>query len=400
MLGNFQELLHCPLTRDRAIQGVGGNKGNAQIPWHRQLENCSGYFNVRQRALEIQQYKSCCPTPLVPVSIVVDESQAHENGICTKDSDEHTFFMCFGFSKTTPFVAPGTPVHFFDQQSIQEWHTPLCLPEPDRASTISAMCVAVGRRTDEYAVIISFDRNVLSRDVSALFDYTFSVTEMDNCKSVCESIQNIVGHYSRVAGDIDERICGHEYMTDYGLDKWRGCIDRIEHANEDAQEREMQRGMLSYLKSLACTDGLRSMGVWLKNEEPMPAVHAALSPLPPPPAAETAADTAESQQQQQLHVGIPSHPVTMKSTRENCLIVGVKRKVEFAIENDSIGKLGLAADKVMKRRKTFVAEAHEEYMTGLLACMSHSPFGIRQYLSAYENFMRIAGAAELSLSEF
>jgi hypothetical protein len=203
MLGNFQELLHCPLTRDQASKSVDENKGDAQIPWHRQLENCSGYFNVRQRALEIQRYKSCCPTPLAPVSIVVDESKAHEAGIGTEDSDEHTFFMCFGFSKTTPFIAPGTPVHFFNRPSIQEWHTPLCFPKPDRASAISAMCVAAGRRTDEYAVIISFDRHVLSRDVCALFDYTFSVTEMENGKSVCESIQNIVRHYSSVAGDID-----------------------------------------------------------------------------------------------------------------------------------------------------------------------------------------------------
>jgi hypothetical protein len=191
-------------------------------------------------------------------------------------------------------------------------------------------------------------------------------------------------------------------MTDYGLDKWRGSIARIEHANEDAQEREVQRDMLSYLKSLACTNGLRSMGVWLKNEEPMPAVQASLPPLPPSPAAAAAA-AAEPQQQQSLQGEMPSqaqqHPVTMKSTQENCRIVGVKRKVEFAIENNSIGKLGLAADKVMKRRKTFVQEAHEEYMAGLLACMCHSPFGIRQYLSAYENFMRIAGAAELSLYE-
>ena len=89
----------------------------------------------------------------------------------------------------------------------------------------------------------------------------------------------------------------------------------------------------------------------------------------------------------------------MKSTREDLAIVGVKRKVEFAIETNSIGKLGLAADKVMKRRKAFVAKAHGDYMAGLVACMCHSPFGIRQYLGAYEDFMRIAGAAELSLYE-
>jgi hypothetical protein len=337
------------------------------------------------------------------VSIVVDESKSQEAGIDTEDLDEHTFFMCFGFSKTVPFVAPGTPVHFFNQPSIQEWHTPLRFPEPDRCSVISAMCVAVGKRTDEYAVIISFDRHVLSRDVSALFDYTFSVTEMENGKSVCESIQNIVRHYSRVAGDIDERICGHECMTDYGLDKWRGSVARIEHTTENAQEREMQRDMLSYLKSLACTDGLRRMGVWLKNEELMPIVPATLSP---PSTYAAAAGTQQQQQQFQSQSQgettsqeQPQHPVAMKSTQEDCCIVGVKRKVEFAIENNSIGKLGLAADKVMKRRKTFVAEAHEDYMTGLLACMCHSPFGIRQYLGAYENFMRIAGAAELSLYE-
>jgi hypothetical protein len=424
MLGDFQELLHCPLTRDHASSSADGNKGSAQVPWHRQLESCSGYFNVRQRALEIQTYKSC-PTPLVPVSIVVDESKAQEAGISTEDCDENTFFLCFGFSKTEPFVAPGTPVHFFNQQSIQEWHTPLCFPEPDRVSVISAMCVAVGKRTGEYAVIISFDRHVLSRDVSALFDYTFSITEIENGKSVCESIQNIVRHYSRVSGDIDERICGHECMADYGLNKWRGSIARIEHTTKDAQGREKQRDMLSYLKSLACTDGLRSMGVRLKNEEPMPTAPNALSssstaaagnqqqsrPSTTPTSAAAAGNQQQSrpstaatgtQQQQQQHGETSSteqHPVFMKSTREDLAIVGVKRKVEFAIENNSIGKLALSADKVMKRRKTFVAKAHGEYMAGLVACMCHSPFGIRQYLGAYEDFMRIAGAAELSLYE-
>ncbi len=118
---------------------------------------------------------------------------------------------------------------------------------------IASMCIAVGRRPDEYAVVISFEQHVLLRDVSALFNYSFNIVEVDSSKGVCEYTQNIIRHYKCVAGDINPRIWGNEHMIECGLDKWEESIAMVERASEEAHTRETQRDMMSYVKALACT---------------------------------------------------------------------------------------------------------------------------------------------------
>jgi hypothetical protein len=137
---------HSLLTRKKQQQAALGpngadyKEGSWQVQWNKSLDNCSGLFNIGHRANEIQRYRSN-PAQAVPVRIVVEDSLAEA---CNCNAS-HSFFVCFRFSSTEPFVAPGTPVHFYNRSCIQACdarHLLIDPPQPSRSSVIASVCVA------------------------------------------------------------------------------------------------------------------------------------------------------------------------------------------------------------------------------------------------------------------
>jgi hypothetical protein len=191
------------------------------------------------------------------------------------------------------------------------------------------------------------------RDVHAMLDHAFSITEVESPKDACKSMQNIIRHYRCVAGDIDQRICGHEHMIECGLGKWEGEVWRLEGVSEDAHGREDQRDMTSYTRALACANALRSRGVSLRNEADVPENCASLlvasqaGNVQPNPKLEAAPDGSCTQAFQALEEllrgGAEPNPVVLKTppTFSNSAF-GKRQRTKFVIDKDSNSKLKMS----------------------------------------------------------
>ena len=171
--------------------------------WHKDPFLCEGMYNQDERSALVDTLRKS----KVKVVVAVDEAEC--------DGTLHKFFVGFGFSPTSPFMAAGTAVQF---QSIRDHHTLM-------ESEVSGTIVAEGRRPQEYAVAIAFRSPVPLNFVSALLHNSFNVTEAETVFDMCSSVFSLVRHSGErgVYGDYPEELRGNEAV----IDKYMGLFSQV-----------------------------------------------------------------------------------------------------------------------------------------------------------------------------
>jgi len=362
--------------------------------WYRDPGLCTGMFDGRTRAGDILRYRAL-PEELVAIRVTVPKTDAGSLHCGQGSSDAgkilHRHFICFGFSSENKFMMPGTPIHFYEEGSADASNGPA------RKAEVSSMYTANGRRDGEKAILISFTSPQSEADVSALFNDSFTLTEIESREELFSAIQDLVKNFTDVSGDTEECIRGCQGMMEHGLRRWNDAMSKAEDAMECACRREDDRGMAEYFKALACVDGLRKRGVALnedigRDEEQR---SKKTSKRPRMGLAYAAHNGGQQNQQdhQQKRLSIIS---TGRAPCNDDLVVEKNAGKVLNIANFNSSALFNHAACLTKRRKEEISHAHARYVVGLLGCMRDNPVALRQYFMMYEDFMRAESGAEIS----
>jgi hypothetical protein len=173
----------------------------------------SGICNVSVREGLLSEYRK---NPLVYTVSWTLQSPAHSNE--PPASSRH--FLGFGFSKESPYLPPGTIIHFVETRS-----------EEKTSVTVTGMVAAYGKRYREYAVILSLDKEVHPDAVSAFMD-SFNITEIDGCgeEGYCDCLSEIIRKYTHTVGDVDPACASTDSMQRCVMNKFHPEMQRMLNA--------------------------------------------------------------------------------------------------------------------------------------------------------------------------
>ncbi len=201
-----------------------------------------GAFNLMQHDRDISILRSL-PANLVAIKVAVKSEEV-------EPSFKH--YVCFGFSRTNPYISPGTPIHFCrgggSSSSIVD-------PDADREVFLAGMIVANGKRENEYAILMSFDSAVRPAEVESLIGEGFNVTEIDAEAEACRCIHRLARQYASIDGSMDPHLRGHAAHTTHGVVRWKKALHVLENTGSDAISREESRGFRRYANALAMVNG-------------------------------------------------------------------------------------------------------------------------------------------------
>ena len=75
-----------------------------------------------------------------------------------------------------------------------------------------------------------------------------------------------------------------------------------------------------------------------------------------------------------------------------------KNGTDYAIPKSSAEGLENLSSQFTRNRENCIAQAHERFCAGFVGTISENPLGIKEMFGMYEDYMRIEGGAEISLS--
>lgn len=181
----------------------------------------SGILNTFARRAMLEEYAKNPLVFTVPFSPSFSPEQEGPSATMCRH------YLGFGFSKEAPYFPPGTIVRFVGTRAAQ----------PQQEAKISGIAAAYGSRSNEYAVILSFDVPVHPDAASAFLD-SYNMTEIDGGdEGLCACLANIIRKYTHTIGDVDPACASSDAMETHVSGKFEAEVERMFACIADAAAR-------------------------------------------------------------------------------------------------------------------------------------------------------------------